>query len=320
VEVRSSTVQSITMPPRGKAKKTPRPLDSSDEEEEEEQEVEPARRERQPKKVFSKAAIYNAVLGSGLQTVRANVPGLVAPAEVQADWAAWLTSTAERLEDVPASERPLPLHMPMKCVAAGQERLAPQSIAMQVELLTYQNPDGGAGVSKGTREYEARQTKALLEGMTDVGDVVAVKRPKEHEADRAGFRTPFYVGKVLRVHFVETAGSSSSSKREIHALDVHWHYPFLKGQPCDDVNRKWLPACQGLLHEWTRQCEMRLACKNCRRAELGDTSREWSQVTADTILEVGLKMTPTTSQLSKPAKERLAAGNAELAKILGVNP
>jgi hypothetical protein len=310
------------MPPRGrgKAKVTAeRPPDSSDEEEVE-AEVQQARRERQPKKLFSKQAIYNAVLGSGAQTVRGNVPGLVGPEDVQRDWAVWLEETPEQLEDVPASYRPLPLAMPMKCVPADQERSAPQDVADQVELLTYQNPDGGAGVSRNTREYEALQTKALYEGMTDVGDIVAVKRPDEHEADTDGFRTPFYVGEVLRVHFVEATGSSSSSKKEIKAVDVHWHYPFLNGVPCDDVNRKWLPACQGLLHEWTAQCETRIRCKGCRRAELGDTSREWSQVTADTIIEVGVKLTGKTRSLSKPTKERLAAGNTEWARILKVDP
>ena len=142
------------MPPRGrgKAKVTAeRPPDSSDEEEVE-AEVQQARRERQPKKLFSKQAIYNAVLGSGAQTVRGNVPGLVGPEDVQRDWAVWLEETPEQLEDVPASYRPLPLAMPMKCVPADQERSAPQDVADQVELLTYQNPDGGAGVSRSTHE------------------------------------------------------------------------------------------------------------------------------------------------------------------------
>ena len=306
------------MPPRrGKQPAPQRPPDSSDEEAQE-AELSQRRHDRQPKALFSKQAIYDAVLGSGAQTVRGNVPSLVQPQSVQDDWAAWLDSTPERLDAVPADARPLPIAMPMKCVPAGADRAVPQTVAAQVDLLIYQNPDGGAGLSKQTRDYEARQTRALLEGMTDVDDIVVVKRPEQAEADRKGFRTPFYLGKVLRVHFAESAApsSSSSSEREIVALDVHWYYPFFKGAPCDDVKRPWKLACCGVLHEWSAHCEKRVACRAFRRPELGDTSREWARVDASTVSEVGVAMTPKSFALAAPTKEKLSAGNAEWAAAL----
>ena len=308
------------MPPSRKqsvvAGRSARLPDSSDEEAAE-AEVKQRQRERQPKALFSKQAIYQAVLGSGAQTVRGNVPTLVAPDSVQRDWAAWLEETPERLEEVPAIARPLPLAMPMKCVPAGTSSVAPLTLAGQVELITYQNP-GGAGISKKGRDYEARQTRALLQGMTDVDDVVAVTRPDEHEADRAGFRTPFYLGKVLRVHFAEGGGSSSDTKRVIEALDLHWYYPFFNAKPCDDVTRPWKLACQGLLHEWRPRCETYSGCCAARRPELGNTSREWARVEADTIIEVGVAMTPVNWALAKAAKEKLAAGNTAWAEALKV--
>jgi len=325
-------------------------LDSSDEEVEQR-----AKHKRQPKAVFSKTAIHDAVFGTAASAVRTHVPSFLTPA-VTADWDAWLQRTPEALADVPAPARPLPMQMPMKCRPQAAEEQEARPTAEQVDLITYRNPDGTGSLSAGERNYDARQTTLLLEGFVDVDSVVVVKRPVEHEADAHGFRTPFYLGKVLRVHYrsataegssataegsrsapAAAAASSTSTaptkridlteshpcdhvptKRIIEALDVHWCYPFFKGHPCDDVRRPWRLACCAL-HAWDRNCEVRRACKETRRPELGDTSREWSRVDAQAVQEMNISMTPSTNALTAASKEKLAMHSDVWATALGVD-
>ena len=242
--------------PSGKAKARAPVVDSSDEE------IEAARAEvyeRRNKPVFSKQAIYDHIYGHGAKTVQHHVPSFADDPHVRADWARWLKETPESLAAVPPAARPLPLAMPMKCEPAGAQPDKPEARSTeQVELITYDDRERGGDVfNRSMRAYDAKFTRALVEGMTDVGDMIVTKRPEVDEADRAGFRTVFYLGQVLRVHYEAQSGAGgSSSKRTIEALDVHWCYPFFNGQPCDDVCRPWKLACAGLLHEWER-------CKRC---------------------------------------------------------
>ena len=309
------------MPPKGKSAVKPA-VDSSDEDLEQKiGELRVVRHERQQKATFSVQAIYQAVMGAEAHSVRTHVPSFCASAEVAEDWAAWREETAEKLSQLSAEKRALPLRMPMKCVphTATQPDAGVQATAEQVDLITYQNPGGGGGLSKDARNYEAKQVTAILEGMTDVDDVVIINRPEQDEGDIDGFRTPFYLGRVLQVHFEEggAGGSSTQEKRTIVGIDVHWHYPFFNGTPCDDVKRPWKAACQGLLHEWEKACDKRLKCVHARRPELGVTwgSREWSYVKAAAIHEMGLQMTPKTFALSASSKEKLSA-NKEWAELL----
>ena len=186
---------------------------------------------------------------------------------------------------------------------------------VQRDLILYRNPDGGASLSAAARAYDARQATRLVEGMTDVDDTVIVKRPEDNESETPGYRTPFYLGKVLRVHYLPQSSASSSAPRLISGIDVHWCYPFFNGAPCDDVRRPWKRACVGLLHEWDAACEKRKTCIQCRQPDQS-TSREWSFVPSEALLEMGVKMTPTTHALAAPSKEKLAAYSATWATAL----
>ena len=101
----------------------------------------------------------------------------------------------------------------------------------------------------------------------------------------------------------------------VSGIDVHWCYPFFNGAPCDDVRRPWKRACVGLLHEWDAACEKRKACIQCRQPDQS-TSREWSFVPSEALLEMGVQMTPTTHALAAPSKEKLAAYSATWATAL----
>ena len=308
-------------------------VDSSDEEVEQR-----VKHTRQPKAVFSKKAIHDAVFGTAASAVRTHVPSFLSPA-VTADWDVWLQRTPEALAEVPAVARPLPMQMPMKCRPQAAEEQEARPTAEQVDLITYRNPDGTGSLSAGERSYDARQTTLLLEGFVDINSVVVVKRPVEHEAQVEGFRTAFYLGKVLRVHYRSATAEGSTSaaaegstsaaaaatdststaptKRVIEALDVHWCYPFFNGKPCDDVKRPWKLACCAM-HAWDKLCETRNACKEMRRPELGDTSREWSRVDAQTVQEMNISMTPATNALTAASKEKLAMHSDAWATALGV--
>ena len=293
-------------------------LDSSDEEGQPAEEI--RGHVRQTKPLFSKQAIFDAVLGTHSYSVRSHVPSFVSPPEVQADWNQWLKSTAQTLADVPTSARALPIQMPMKCTEAPQARSSDvPATVVQRDLIVYRNPDGGSSLSAAERAYDARQATRLVEGMTDIDDTVIVKRPEDNEAETPGYRTPFYLGKVLCVHFEQSAASSSTDTRDIARLirgvDVHWCYPFFNGAPCDDVRRPWKRACVGLLHEWDASCDTRKKCIACRQPDQS-TSREWSYVPAEALLEMGVKMTPTTHALAAGSKEKLAAYSATWAKAL----
>jgi hypothetical protein len=298
------------------------PVDSSDEEVEQR-----SKHVRQPKDTFSKKAIHDAVFGTAASAVQSHVPSFLTQS-VAEDWGSWLKSTPETLAEVPPGARPLPMLMPMKCRPREAEEQEVRPTAEQVDLMTYRNPDGSGSLSAGERNYDARQVKVLLEGFVDIDSFVIVQRPDVHEAQLAGFRTPFYLGKVLRVHYREPAGcselssdtassTSTQTKRVIEALDVHWCYPFFQGRPCDDVRRPWKLGCCAM-HEWDKKCETRLACKETRRPELGDTSREWSHVPAQSIMEMGVKMTPSTNALSAAAREKIAMHSDAWAAALGV--
>ena len=274
---------------------------------------------RRPKPPFSKQAIFDAVLGTAAYSVRSHVPSFVSPPEVQKDWTQWLNSTAQTLAAVPTSARALPIRMPTKCIAAPVQQPSDGTTVVQRDLILYRNPDGGASLSAHERAYGARQARRLVEGMTDVDDTVIIKRPEDNESETPGYRTPFYLGKVLRVHFAQSIASSSTyakdAPRLVSVIDVHWCYPFFNGAPCDDVRRPWKRACVGLLHEWDVACEKRQACIQCRQPDQS-TSREWSFVPSEALLEMGVQMTPTTHALAAPAKEKLAAYSATWATAL----
>jgi hypothetical protein len=292
-----------------------RPIDSSDEEADDAigaaGGATSRARERQPKPPFSKLHTLHAVLGYAgcADSVAAHFShsGVLQNTEAREAWHAWHTSAAEKLSELPAPSRALPLTMPMKCTAAAGPALE-NARGPKPELITYNNP-GGRTFTKEQRTREAASmAKALTKADVPVGSCVGVKREPADPMEPPGYGTPFYVAEIMSVNLSESDDVSN--------LTVQWRMPKFNGLFCDDITRPLGLACVAL-HEWSPSCEASAACKR-KRAVGAETSRFIAVLDPEMVFETNLKLTPATHALTKKTKELLAESNSEWRAALGV--
>ena len=99
--------------------------------------------------------------------VQANMRSLLSTEDV-ALWGEWMECTPATLDEVHASDRPLPLKMPMKCTAiraAGDLVVLALPPREQVELISFANPDGGRGAPPALASIHLNPTVPLTKAL-----------------------------------------------------------------------------------------------------------------------------------------------------------
>lgn len=274
--------------------------DSSDDEDEPRAAKEAAR--------FDKDSILGAV-----RQLRVRASSLL-PAEDMQEWVDWHAKAPSKLSEVDASERPLPLKMPMKCLPAAPDRVAVSTVREQEQLMVYQNP-GGRVYSKAERERDAQQARQLTEDDLPVGSSVALKRHAGDPTEPGGYGTVFYIMDILSVELEDDGEvkpeGAEPVPRKVTKVTGHYRMPIFRGVGCNNEWRQWKPVCVSF-HPYESQCETRRLCVCNRPAgQLHATSKYMAvDIEPSMIIETKVQFT-TTGLLSAGAKHRLGQSAPE---------
>lgn len=150
-----------------------------------------------------------------------------------AEWDEWYRNTPSSLEDVPLSSRasaemPTPYEPDPEPITSGR--------GQQVEILSFANPKGGRVEA---RKLRAGHSQAARRIKVAVGDNVIIRREKPPtkircSTVRAGWNTPFYLGKVVSV------GGDAHTMEASQGVQVQWYCPYWGTEHTDNINNKWV--------------------------------------------------------------------------------